>query len=56
MSFLGLINDSKLSGELTADSAAHLRALISDFIAKYEVRVRIVDNEIRVSLEKLASN
>lgn len=32
MSFLGLVNDSKLSGEFTADSAAHLRAIIAETI------------------------
>lgn len=52
MSFLGLVNDSKLSGEFTADAASHLRAMVADMAAEYEVRVRIVSNEIRVSFEK----
>lgn len=52
MSFLGLVNDSKLSGEFTADAAAHLRSLVADLAAEYEVRVRIVKNEIRISFEK----
>lgn len=52
MSFFGLVDDSKISGEFTADSAAHIRALISDVLSEYQVRVRVVEGGVILSADK----